>query len=58
MVKTKIEAAYARLFHGMFVCRRCGSKIKALPRKVSEGKVRCRKCKSIALRPKSKKTKK
>lgn len=54
----KIEAAHSRLFKEVFVCRRCGSKIKAQARKVSEGAVRCRKCKSLALRPKSKKTKK
>ncbi|MCL6500597.1 MAG: 50S ribosomal protein L40e [Candidatus Pacearchaeota archaeon] len=52
----KIEAAHARLFKGVFVCRRCGSKIRAHARKIAEGKVKCRKCKSRALRPKSKKT--
>jgi ribosomal protein L40E len=54
----KIEAATHRIFGNVFVCRRCNSKIKAQPRKISEGKIRCRKCKSLALRPKSKKTKK
>ncbi len=52
---TKIEAAYKRLFQGVFVCKKCGAKIRASSRKVAEGKVRCRKCKSGALRPKSKK---
>lgn len=51
----KIEAAHNRLFKSIFVCRRCGSKIKANARKIAEGKVKCRKCKSRALRPKSKK---
>ncbi|UZE93775.1 MAG: 50S ribosomal protein L40e [Candidatus Pacearchaeota archaeon] len=54
----KIEAAYSRIFKEVFVCKRCGAKIKAQSRKVAEGKVRCRKCKSTALRPKSKKTSK
>ncbi len=54
----KVEAAQNRLFKGIFVCKRCGAKIKALPKKVAEGKVRCRKCKSNALRPKKKKTSK
>lgn len=54
----KIEAAHSRLFKEVFVCRRCGSKLKASSRKISERKVRCRKCKSLALRPKSKKLKK
>ncbi len=52
----KIEVAHNRLFKKVFVCKRCGSKIKAQPRKVAEGKIKCRKCKSRALRPKSKKT--
>lgn len=52
----KVEPAHNRLFKGVFVCKRCGTKIKALAKKVAEGKVRCRKCKSNALRPKRKKT--
>lgn len=51
----KIEAAHARIFKEVFVCKRCGAKIKAKARKVAEGKVKCRKCKSKALRSKSKK---
>jgi formylmethanofuran dehydrogenase subunit E len=51
----KIEAAHARLFKEMFICRRCGSKIKAQSRKVSEGKIRCRKCKGNVFKPKSRK---
>jgi len=54
----KVEAAHKRLFQQIFICKRCGNKIRAQPRKVAEGKVRCRKCKSSALRPKSKKTSK
>ena len=52
----KIEVAHARLFKRVFVCKRCGTKIKAQPRKIAEGKVKCRKCKSSTFRPKSKKT--
>ncbi len=51
----KIEAAHSRIFKGVFVCKKCGTKIKAQARKVAEGKVKCRKCKSNLLRPKSKK---
>jgi len=40
----KIPAAQARLFKNIFVCKKCQSKIKADPRKIVEGKVRCRKC--------------
>lgn len=51
----KIEAAHNRVFREVFVCKKCGAKIKAQARKVAEGKVKCRKCKSNALRPKRKK---
>ncbi|MEM4641512.1 MAG: hypothetical protein QXW65_03310 [Candidatus Pacearchaeota archaeon] len=51
----KIEAAHKRLFANIFVCRRCNTKIRADPRKIVEGKVKCRKCKSNAFRPKRKK---
>ena len=51
----KIEAAQARLFKRMFICKRCSSKIKADPRKIAEGKIRCRKCRGKVFRPKSKK---
>jgi len=47
----KIPAAQNRLFKNIFICRKCKSKIRALPSKVKEGKVRCRKCKSKVLRP-------
>jgi len=50
----RIPAAHARLFRRVFVCKRCGTKIRADIKKVIEGKVKCRKCKSRALRPISK----
>lgn len=52
----KIEAAHNRIFKGIFICKNCSSKLKADPRKVAEGKVKCRKCKSSSLRVKRKKT--
>ncbi|MFH1823428.1 MAG: hypothetical protein ABH817_01790 [archaeon] len=52
----KIESAQNRLFKEIFVCKRCGSKIRASSKKMADGKVRCRKCKGNAMRPKSKKT--
>jgi hypothetical protein len=52
---TKIPAAMARLYKNVFVCKDCSSKIRAEARKIAEGKVRCRKCKSKAFRPISKK---
>jgi len=47
------EEAKKRLFDGVFICMKCNSKIRAKPQKVIDGKVRCRKCGSSDLRPKS-----
>jgi len=47
----KIPEAEARLFRGIFVCRKCKSKIRAPSMKVSQSKISCRKCGSKALRP-------
>ncbi len=47
----KIPEAEARFFRNMFVCRKCKSKMRASPMKVSMGKISCRKCKSKILRP-------
>ena len=46
----KFEEAEQRLFRNMFVCRKCKSKIRAPAMLVSQGKVKCRKCNSKALR--------
>ena len=46
----KIPAAQKRLFKNVFICKRCSAKIRADPRKILEGKVRCRKCKGRAFR--------
>jgi len=48
---TKLPAAQARLFKNVFVCKNCKTKIRAEPRKILEGKVRCRKCLGKAFRP-------
>ena len=52
MVKKTFPEAMARLFHRVYVCRICKSKIRADPAKVKQGKVKCRKCGSKYLRPK------
>ena len=54
----RFPEADARLFKNVFVCRRCKSKIRAIPQKVKLKKVKCRKCGSKALRPKRKEHKK
>ncbi|MBS3093481.1 hypothetical protein J4456_02775 [Candidatus Pacearchaeota archaeon] len=48
---TKIPATHARLYKNIFVCKNCKSKIRSDPRKVLEGKVRCRKCQKKVFRP-------
>ncbi|MEK6951226.1 MAG: hypothetical protein AABX13_05895 [Nanoarchaeota archaeon] len=51
----KNEEGTARLLKNIFVCRSCKAKIRAPSLKVSQGKVKCRSCKSRALRPKRRK---
>ncbi|MBD3313345.1 50S ribosomal protein L40e [Candidatus Woesearchaeota archaeon] len=51
----KFPEANARLFHNIFVCKRCKSKIRAPNIKVIEGEIKCRKCNNKTLRPKRKK---
>ncbi|MFH1711345.1 MAG: hypothetical protein ABH840_03470 [Nanoarchaeota archaeon] len=51
----KIPAAMARMFKNIFVCKDCKTKARADSRKVSEGRVRCRKCGGRAFRPIKKK---
>ncbi len=48
------EVVRKRLFDNVFVCMNCKAKKRAKPRKVREGKVKCRKCGSKDLRLKSK----
>lgn len=47
--------AETRLIRGVFVCRKCKTKIRANPMKVHQQKISCRKCGSKALRPVRKK---
>ena len=51
MAKQKFPEAENRLFHRVFVCMKCGAKIRADLVKVRAGKINCRKCKSKRLRP-------
>ena len=51
----KFEEAMSRMIRGIFVCKTCKSKVRASSLKVSQGKVKCRKCSSQKLRPKRKK---
>lgn len=51
MSKHKFPEAENRLFKGVFICMKCGVKIRGDLVKVRAGKVKCRKCKSKRLRP-------
>ncbi len=51
----KFPEANKRLFGGVFVCRKCKTKMKADPAKIMKGKISCKKCSSPALRPIKKK---
>ena len=57
MVRKTFPEAMQRIYHRVFVCRKCKSKIRADYIKVREGKVKCRKCGSKDLRPKRKEKK-
>mgnify|MGYP001558037001 CR=1 FL=1 len=52
---TKIIAAQERLFKNVFVCKKCGQKARSEPRKVIEGKLKCRRCAGKNFRPISRK---
>lgn len=54
----KFPEATARLHHGIFVCKKCKTKIRADMLKILAKKIACRKCGKKYFRPiKSKKTK-
>jgi len=53
MAKTiKFPEADARLFQRVFICRDCGAKTRTDLLRIKTGRVKCRKCRSAALRPK------
>ncbi|MCD6495986.1 MAG: 50S ribosomal protein L40e [Candidatus Aenigmarchaeota archaeon] len=54
MPKQRFEEAESRLFDRVFICMKCGAKIRTDNLKVRDGKVKCRKCKSKQLRKKHK----
>jgi len=57
LAKKLFEEVADRLFHRIFVCRKCKSKIRTDYAKVRDKKVKCRKCGSKSLRPKRKERK-
>lgn len=46
----KFPEAAARLYHNIYVCKKCKAKIRTQPLKVLQGTARCRKCGGKALR--------
>ena len=52
----KFPEAAGRLFRGVYVCKKCKTKIKAQPLKILQKRIACRRCQCKAFRPiKSKK---
>lgn len=46
----RFSEATARMFHGVFVCKKCKTKRKADIRKILEKKISCRKCSGKSFR--------
>lgn len=51
----KIAEATQRLFHNVFICKNCHSKIRADPQRILNKEVSCRKCKKKKFRTVKKK---
>ncbi len=41
---TRIPEAHKRTYENVFICKNCKTKIRADPRKITENKVKCRRC--------------
>jgi formylmethanofuran dehydrogenase subunit E len=48
---TRFPEAQKRLFHNVFVCKKCKSKQRSTMHKILEGKMLCKKCGGKAFRP-------
>jgi formylmethanofuran dehydrogenase subunit E len=46
----KFAEADTRKFRNVFICKRCKTKIRAPNIKITQGKVKCRKCRGHAFR--------
>lgn len=51
MAKQKFPEADNRIFQRVFICMKCGARMRTDLIKVRDGKARCRKCKRKQLRP-------
>ena len=50
MTRQRYPEAEKRLFHRVFICMKCGGRMRGDLPKVKSGKVKCRKCRSKTLR--------
>lgn len=48
---TKFPEASARMFHNVFVCKKCKKKQRTTMQKILQKKVSCKRCGCKALRP-------
>ena len=46
----KIPVAQKRMFQNVFICKKCGKKIRSQPVRIIAGKVKCGKCNSRVFR--------
>ncbi|MEE9525978.1 MAG: 50S ribosomal protein L40e [Candidatus Woesearchaeota archaeon] len=51
----KIPEAEKRLFKNIFICRKCKTKVRANPMKISERRISCRRCNCKDFKPVRKK---
>jgi len=47
----RFPEAIERLYHNVYVCRKCKTKIRALPQRITQKRVSCRNCSGKAFRP-------
>ena len=50
MPKQRFPEAEKRMFERVFICHKCGAKLRTDRSRVKAGKAKCRKCKSKQLR--------
>ena len=46
----KLAVAHNRMFKNIFLCKKCGTKMRVDAKKILEGKIRCRRCNRKAFR--------
>ncbi len=54
MAKKLSEPIFKRMFYRILICMKCNCKLRGSIEDVKAGKIKCRKCGSVQLRPKAK----